>query len=173
MGGGGRGDLRLGDIECAEARLGLGGVAEVLRGRNRSTGEECAIKIMRKGMLAATGQARHALQESAILSGICHPFIAAKLGSAGAAGSLILATELCPGGDLFDAFQGRAPSAFDTGSVQILASQILLALEYLHARDIAHRDLKLENVSPPQSHRNRTAAVAQPHRSRVCVRIRS
>jgi len=54
--------------------------------------------------------------------------------------------EYCPGGDLFDVLHKRKPNAFPLPDAQILSSQILLALEYLHNLTIVHRDLKLENV---------------------------
>jgi len=88
----------------------------------------------------------HILQETAILNTISHPFITNKLGAFLTPSSIVLVMEYCPGGDLFDVLHKRKPNAFDLSNAQILSSQILLALEYLHHLTIVHRDLKLENV---------------------------
>ena len=53
---------------------------------------------------------------------------------------LLLVMELCQGGDLSDR---RIDSEFN---IMKVIDQLLHGLAYLHARDICHRDLKLENV---------------------------
>lgn len=58
-----------------------------------------------------------------------------------------MAMQLCSGGELFD----RIESGFSELDAAVLTTQMLLAIEYLHAQRIVHRDLKPENfmfVSP-------------------------
>ena len=140
------GPLEIGEFVCTKGTLGQGAFAKVLRGRRNSTSKVYALKVMRKAEIVGMGQVIHILQETSILNTLSHPFITNKLGAMVTPGCLILVMEYCPGGDLFDVLHKRKPSYFDVPNAQILSSQILLALEYLHSLTIVHRDLKLENV---------------------------
>lgn len=51
--------------------------------------------------------------------------------------------ELCEGGELYDRVKYNV---LDVESIRFYAAEILMALKYMHERDIIHRDLKLENV---------------------------
>jgi serine/threonine protein kinase len=52
--------------------------------------------------------------------------------------------EYCPGGELFGLLSKK--SRFSEEQTKFYAAQIVMALEYLHERDIIYRDLKPENV---------------------------
>ena len=52
-----------------------------------------------------------------------------------------LVMELCTGGDL----TARA-NTMDEADVVIILEQILMAIKYLHRRNVCHRDLKMENI---------------------------
>jgi len=140
------GPVSLDEFVATKGTLGQGAFAKVLRVKRQSTGKVYALKVMSKADIVAMGQVIHILQETAILNQISHPFITNKLGAIVSPGCIMLVMEYCPGGDLFDVLHKRKPNAFDLSNAQILSSQILLALEYLHSLTIVHRDLKLENV---------------------------
>jgi len=140
------GPITLDEFVATKGTLGQGAFAKVLRVKRQSTGKVYALKVMSKADIVAMGQVIHILQETAILNQIAHPFITNKLGALVTPGCIMLVMEYCPGGDLFDVLHKRKPNAFDLSNAQILSSQILLALEYLHSLTIVHRDLKLENV---------------------------
>jgi len=139
-------NLKIDEFMGTKGCLGQGAFAKVFRGKRVSTGKVYALKVMSKADIVAMGQVIHILQETSILNQISHPFITNKLGAMVTPGCIILVMEYCSGGDLFDVLHKRKPNAFDHSNAQILSSQILLALEYLHNLTIVHRDLKLENV---------------------------
>ncbi|XP_065903954.1 cAMP-dependent protein kinase catalytic subunit 1-like [Dysidea avara] len=58
--------------------------------------------------------------------------------------NLYLILEYVPGGELFAYLQKF--KQFSEKDARFYASQIVLALEYLHSQGIIHRDLKLENI---------------------------
>merc|ERR1712118_303716 len=57
---------------------------------------------------------------------------------------LYFVLEYCPGGELF--FHLSRAGRFSEGRCRFYASEILLAIEYLHRLNIVYRDLKPENV---------------------------
>jgi protein kinase A len=57
---------------------------------------------------------------------------------------LYMVLEFVPGGDMF--YYLRKKNRFSESHVRFYASQIILALEYLHSLDIGYRDLKPENI---------------------------
>ena len=54
--------------------------------------------------------------------------------------------EKADGGELFDRLLEQPGSHYSESYTRKLCARILSALRYLHARNIVHRDLKLENV---------------------------
>ena len=136
--------LVLSDFSVTRGQLGEGAFATVRRCRHEVTGRILAMKQMCKADIVESSHTEHILQEAQILSQIHHPFVCNKIAAFATPGSIILVTELCPGGDLFDAL--HMLRRFSVSDTRIFSSQILLTLEYLHARKIVHRDLKLENL---------------------------
>src|SRR5690606_32880796 len=56
---------------------------------------------------------------------------------------IYIAVEYYPGGDLF---QNLMKTTFTEKQIRLYTAEIILALEHLHSKEIAYRDLKLENV---------------------------
>ena len=136
--------LTLADLTVTKGTLGEGAFGKVRRCRVRKTGAVFALKQMQKKDIVDMGQVEHILQETQVLSEICHPFITNKYAGFATPCNLILLTEFCPGGDLFD--QLYKHKRFTPADTRIFTQQVLLPLEYLHGMSIVHRDLKLENV---------------------------
>ncbi|KAJ3370253.1 hypothetical protein GGF31_004311 [Allomyces arbusculus] len=58
---------------------------------------------------------------------------------------LCLVLDYCPGGDLFDLMAYRHDTV-TMADAQALAFQLMDALAFMHRKQLAHRDLKLENI---------------------------
>ena len=78
------------------------------------------------------------------LSEAAHPFLVKFLGSAQDARHVRFVLEYVPGGELFSHL--RRLGRFSEPVARFYAAEVVLALEYLHDRQIAFRDLKPENV---------------------------
>ena len=55
-----------------------------------------------------------------------------------------IVTELLQGGELFDRI--IVEKKFSEQKVSYILKQVLLAINYMHQKNIIHRDLKLENI---------------------------
>jgi serine/threonine protein kinase len=101
-----------------------------------------AIKVLSKAGLDPQQQDLQQL-EIDIQSSLKHDNVLTLHGTAQDHEFTYMIMELCDGGDLFD-FCAARPA--DESTTRVLFSQILDAVDHLHANSIYHRDLKLENV---------------------------
>merc|ERR1740129_1401707 len=104
-----------------------------------------ALKILKKKDIVKMQQVEHVRQEKDILLKISHPFIVDLLGTFQDEACMYMMMEFVNGGELHEYIQLQA----GTTAIQdcrFFCSEIFLGLAYLHAQDIAHRDLKPQNV---------------------------
>ncbi|XP_022753770.1 serine/threonine-protein kinase D6PKL2-like [Durio zibethinus] len=105
-----------------------------------------AAKVMDKKELASRSKEGRATTEREILELLDHPFLPSLHAAIDSPKWLCLLTEFCPGGDLHVLRQRQPLKRFPDSTVRFYASEVVVALEYLHMLGIVYRDLKPENV---------------------------
>jgi eukaryotic-like serine/threonine-protein kinase len=119
-------------------RIGLGGMGEVWRARQLSTGRDVALKLLRHEVL----DTRFQLEVSA-LGRLEHPGIVRLLQAGQHDGQPFLAMELVPGSTLAEQMR-RGPLAYRQAARWV--EEAALAVAHAHERGLVHRDLKPSNL---------------------------
>jgi hypothetical protein len=124
--------------------LGSGGVAEVWRALDATTGERVALKLLLPQFAGDRATCRRFIREAEVARRLDHPGIV-RVGVAGEdAGRPYLAMELVEGEDLRRRLEreGALPNA-DSWRIALGLAE---ALAHAHARGVVHRDVKPQNV---------------------------
>ncbi|KAL0390015.1 UNVERIFIED_CONTAM: Serine/threonine-protein kinase AGC1-5 [Sesamum calycinum] len=105
-----------------------------------------AAKVMDRKELASRNKEGRARTEKEILEMLDHPFLPTLYAAIDSPKWSCLLTEFCPGGDLHVLRQRQPCKRFPESAVRFYASEVVVALEYVHMMGIVYRDLKPENV---------------------------
>ncbi|KAL4427052.1 hypothetical protein ABPG74_001007 [Tetrahymena malaccensis] len=124
--------------------LGRGAFGKVMLCQKKDTQELFAIKSIRKEDIIEREQIEHTKTERKILEQVNFPFLVNLEYAFQTKEKLFFAMKFVRGGELF--FHLKNDKKFKEQRALFYASQILLALEYLHNQDIIYRDLKPENI---------------------------
>ncbi|XP_073716799.1 death-associated protein kinase 1 [Misgurnus anguillicaudatus] len=127
--------------------LGSGQFAVVKKCRHKSTGVEYAAKFIKKRRSKSSrrGVSKEDIErEVSILKEIQHPNVITLHDVFENKNEVILILELVAGGELFD-FLAEKESLSEEEATEFL-KQILDGVSYLHSKQIAHFDLKPENI---------------------------
>ncbi|KAK4491869.1 hypothetical protein RD792_002648 [Penstemon davidsonii] len=127
-------------------RLGYGDIGSVYLVELRGTNAFFAMKVMDKGSLASRNKLLRAQTEREILGLLDHPFLPTLYSYFETDKFYCLVMEFCSGGNLHTLRQKQPNKHFSEEAARFYASEVLLALEYLHMLGIVYRDLKPENV---------------------------
>ncbi|KAJ1279011.1 hypothetical protein BS78_04G122600 [Paspalum vaginatum] len=128
-------------------RLGYGDIGSVYLVELRAAaGARFAMKVMDKGSLAGRNKLARARTEREILALLDHPFLPTLYSHFETDKFCCLLMEYCCGGNLHSLRQRQPGKRFAEDAARFYASEVLLALEYLHMLGVVYRDLKPENV---------------------------
>lgn len=125
--------------------IGKGSYAKVVLVRRKANGSLYALKSMKKKYIEKKKQEKRILIEKEILKEIQHPFLVRMHSSFQNEKKLFLLLEYCPGGELFGLLSKRKRLTEDQYILSIFrarfySAQILLAIEYLHQKNIIYRE---------------------------------
>ena len=103
-----------------------------------------ALKSMDKTFIEDWKKMDYVINEKEILAKMSHPFIVKMYYSFNTKNYLNLVLDFCPGGELF--FHIVKNRRLKESVAKFYIAEIILAIEYLHDKNILYRDLKPENV---------------------------
>ncbi|KAI7898921.1 camp-dependent protein kinase 10 [Cokeromyces recurvatus] len=131
------------DFELIET-LGTGTFGRVWLTKQKNTNKYYAVKVLKKIDIVKLKQVEHINSERQILSELNFPFIVQLYCTFQDNRSIYMLQEYVIGGELFRHL--RKAGRFPNDTARFYAAQIILALEYLHHKNIIYRDLKPENI---------------------------
>ncbi|KAI8147959.1 camp-dependent protein kinase 9 [Fennellomyces sp. T-0311] len=131
------------DFELLDT-LGTGTFGRVYLTKFKATSKFYAMKVLKKSEVVRLKQVQHLLWEKQILASVRFPFIVDLFCTFQDDTNLYMLLEYVVGGELFSHL--RRAGRFTNDMTRFYASEIVLAIEYLHSKDIIYRDLKPENL---------------------------
>lgn len=124
--------------------IGKGSYGKVVLVKHAKEGKLYAMKILRKENIISRNHLEHTKIERHVLKRVSHPFIVKLYFAFQTSKKIYFILEYCPGGELF--FHLSKFTEFSEEVVKFYASEVILALQYLHKLNIIYRDLKPENI---------------------------
>ncbi|XP_017039876.1 LOW QUALITY PROTEIN: serine-rich adhesin for platelets [Drosophila ficusphila] len=125
-------------------KLGQGTYGKVQLGINKETGQEVAIKTIKKCKIEAEADLVRIRREVQIMSSVHHPNIIHIYEVFENREKMVLVMEFAAGGELYDYLSERKVLAEE--EARRIFRQVATAVYYCHKHKICHRDLKLENI---------------------------
>ena len=110
----------------------------------KKTNEYFALKEMSKTKIIDRRSEKSIMSERTLLSKLNNPFIVNMYFAFQDFSNLYLVMDLLSGGDL--RYQLSKKKRFSEKETKFFISNIILALEYIHSKNIIHRDIKPENL---------------------------
>lgn len=132
------------DLLKVVGRGAFGKVLLVRKKDGKNGGQIYAMKILVKAHIVKNDQIENTKAEQHILKEINHPFIVRLRFAFQNPEKLYLIMDYYPGGSMF--YHLRKSKKFSEDRTRLYMAQLLTALMHLHSKQIAYRDLKLENI---------------------------
>ena len=129
--------------------------------KKKDDGKIFAMKALRKRTLMLKKQMKYAISEANILKNSDHPFILKlhycfqvlllyishiNLKNHKTPQFLYMVLDYCSSGDLSLILAQQPESKFEENIAKFYIAELILAIEYLHQKNIIYRDLKPENI---------------------------
>ncbi|KAF2354918.1 Protein kinase domain [Trinorchestia longiramus] len=125
-------------------KLGQGTYGKVQLAVNKDTGQEVAIKTIKKAKIETEQDLVRIRREIQIMSSVQHPQIIHIYEVFENREKMVLVMEYAAGGELYDYLSERKVLSVD--EARRVFRQVASAVYYCHKHKICHRDLKLENI---------------------------
>lgn len=125
--------------------IGKGSYGEVWLSKHLKDKKQYVLKKMDL-QKASKRERKAAEQEAKLLSKLKHPNIVAYKDSFETDGFLWIGMGFCEGGDVYNHLKVRKGELLEERQIVEWFVQISMALQYLHERNILHRDLKTQNI---------------------------
>ncbi|KAL9313234.1 hypothetical protein ACSQ67_018686 [Phaseolus vulgaris] len=123
--------------------LGKGTFAKVYYGKQISTGESVAIKVMSKEQVRKEGMMEQIKREISVMRLVRHPNVVELKEVMATKTKIFFVMEYVRGGELFSKIsKGKLKEDLARRYFQ----QLISAIDYCHSRGVSHRDLKPENL---------------------------
>jgi hypothetical protein len=136
-------DVALSDLEV-KATLGCGAFGRVKLCRLPKKDQFYALKCQAKRSIVESGLQEHVLNEMRVMRKINHPYIAKLYLALQDKFYIYFVLELLQGGELFTHLRNRGK--LSEQAARFYAATVVYAFSTLHAKKIAYRDLKPENL---------------------------
>ncbi len=135
----------LGSRYLLDDLIGQGGMGVVWRGRDRETGDSCAIKLLRSEFAADPAAVTRFVRERTALVRFRHPNVVTLRDMIVEGDCLALVMDFVAGGDL-SAYRRGCGGTLPLDEALRVTAQVCEALAAAHAAGIVHRDLKPANI---------------------------
>jgi hypothetical protein len=136
-------DIQLGDLEM-KSTLGCGAFGRVKLCRYGKNDQYFALKCQAKRSIVESGLQEHVLNEMRVMRKLNHPYIAKLFVALQDRHNIYFVLELLQGGELFTHL--RNCGKLSEQAARFYAAIVVYVFSTLHAKKIAYRDLKPENL---------------------------
>lgn len=127
-------------------QLGSGDVGTVDLVQLQGTTFKFAMKTLEKREMHERNKVQRCLTEAHILSTVDHPFLPTCYCMLQSDTHIHFILNLCEGGELYGLLNAQPKKYLKESHVRFYASEVLVALQYLHMKGYVYRDLKPENI---------------------------
>ena len=137
----------LGKYQVLE-RTGLGGMAEVYRGRHEQLGRDVAIKVLHPALIHDPEFLARFEREARLVANLRHPNIVQMFDFDTQDDQVFMVMEFIAGGSLKQRLDELKSSGqfMPLDEIARILNQMAAALDYAHTRKMLHRDLKPSNI---------------------------
>jgi len=127
-------------------QIGQGAYASVRIAFNKNLGHKVALKIYEKAKLMEPQRQYNMQNEMKILKKLNHPNIVKLYSAFDTRRHVVLEMEVVKGTSLHGFLKSKDKRRIDEPEAKRLFGQILNGIEHCHSNNVAHRDIKLENL---------------------------